>query len=163
MPHTILVVDDDESVRTWLETALKQAGYTVLGAASGSIAVQLCAQFEGPIHLIIVDVVLRSISGPDVVKYGLSMRPEMKALFISGHSREILVEHGLPEGVPFLAKPFVFKELEAQMLELLRSSTPESGRLAEESAGHERSGSLFSRLHARRTAGPARRTDEDAP
>ena len=126
-----------------------------------SIAVQLCAQFEGPIHLIIADVVLRSISGPDVVKYALTMRPDTKALFISGHPREVLVEQGLSEEMPFLAKPFAFKELEGRIQELLRSSTPASGRLArQEPAGSEPSKSLFARLHADRSGGRTAGTDK---
>ncbi|MEK6694422.1 MAG: response regulator [Nitrospirota bacterium] len=161
MPYTILVLDDEESVRSYLETVLTGAGYTVLAAASGSIAVQLCAQFEGPIHLIIADVVLRSISGPNVVKYVLTMRPDTKALFISGHPREVLIEQGLSEEMPFLAKPFVFKELEGRIQELLRSSTPASGRLAQqEPAGSEHSKSLFARLHAGRSGGRTAGTDK---
>lgn len=161
MPYTILVLDDEESVRSYLETALTGAGYTVLAAASGSIAVQLCAQFEGPIHLIIADVVLRSISGPNVVKYALTMRPDTKALFISGHPREALIEQGLSKEMPFLAKPFAFKELEGRIQELLRSSTPASGRRAQqEPAGSEHSKSLFSRLHAGRSGGRTTGTDK---
>ena len=161
MPHTILVIDDEESVRSYLETALTGAGYTVLAAASGSIAVQLCAQFEGPIHLIIADVVLRSISGPDVVKYVLTMRPDTKALFMSGHPREVLIEQGLSEEMPFLAKPFAFKELEGRIQELLRSSTPASGRLVrQEGAGSEPSKSLFARLHADSRGGRTTGTDK---
>ena len=161
MPYTILVMDDEESVRSYLETALTGAGYTVLAAASGSIAVQLCAQFEGPIHLIIADVVLRSISGPDVVKYVLTMRPDTKALFMSGHPREVLIEQGLSEEMPFLAKPFAFKELEGRIQELLRSSTPASGRLAQqEGAGSEPSKSLFARLHADSRGGRTAGTDK---
>ena len=161
MPYTILVMDDEESVRSYLETALTGAGYTVLAAASGSIAVQLCAQFEGPIHLIIADVVLRSISGPDVVKYVLTMRPDTKALFISGHPREVLIEQGLSEEMPFLAKPFAFKELEGRIQELLRSSTPASGRLVQqEPAGSEHSKSLFARLYADSRGGRTAGTDK---
>ena len=161
MPYTILIIDDEESVRSYLETALTGAGYTVLAAASGSIAVQLCAQFEGPIHLIIADVVLRSISGPDVVKYVLTMRPDTKALFMSGHPREVLIEQGLSEEMPFLAKPFAFKELEGRIQELLRSSTPASGRLTQqEPAGSEPSKSLFARLHADRSGGRTAGTDK---
>lgn len=161
MSYTILVIDDEESVRSYLETALTEAGYTVLAAASGSIAVQLCAQFEGPIHLIIADVVLRSISGPDVVKYGLTMRPDTKALFMSGHPREVLIEHGLSEEMPFLAKPFAFKELEERIQELLRSSTPASGRLAQqEGAGSDHATTLFRRLYAGRSGGRTAGTDK---
>ena len=161
MPYTILVLDDEESVRSYLETALTGAGYTVLAAASGSIAVQLCAQFEGPIHLIIADVVLRSISGPDVVKYVLTMRPDTKALFMSGHPREVLIEQGLPEEMPFLAKPFAFKDLEGRIQELLRSSTSASGRLVrQEGAGSEHSKSLFARLHADSRGGRTAGTDK---
>lgn len=160
MPHTILVIDDEESVRSYLETSLTKAGYTVLTAASGSIAVQLCAQFEGPIHLIIADVVLRSISGPDVVKYALTLRPDTKALFISGHPREVLIEQGLSEEVPFLAKPFACEELEGRIQELLGSSTPVSGKLAQqEGAGSDHATALFKRLYAGRSGGPPGGTD----
>ena len=148
MPYTILVIDDEESVRSYLETALTGAGYTVLAAASGSIAVQLCAQFEGPIHLIIADVVLRSISGPDVVKYALTMRPGTKVLFISGHPREVLIEQGLCDEMPFLAKPFDFTALEGRIRELLHSSAPSPGKPAQPgSAGSEHATTLFKRLY----------------
>jgi DNA-binding response OmpR family regulator len=161
MPYTILVIDDEESVRSYLETALTGAGYTVLAAASGSLAVQLCAQFEGPIHLIIADVVLRSISGPDVVKYGLAMRPDTKALFISGHPREVLIEQGLSEEMPFLAKPFAFKELEGRIQGMLCSSTPPSGRLArQEGAGSDHATTLFKRLYAGHSSGRIKGTDK---
>lgn len=161
MPYTILVIDDEESVRSYLETALTGAGHTVLAAASGSIAVQLCTQFEGPIHLIIADVVLRSISGPDVVKYALAMRPDTKALFMSGHPREALIEQGLSEEMPFLAKPFVFKELEGRIQELLRSSTPASGKPAQqEGAGSDHATALFKHLYAGRSGGRTAGTDK---
>jgi len=75
---------------------------------------------------VVVRVMATSLCGPDVVQYGLTMRPDTKALFISGHPREVLIEQGLSEEMPFLAKPFVFKELEGRIQELLRSSTPEA-------------------------------------
>ena len=81
--YTILVMDDDPSVRSFLQTALTGMGHTVLEAPSGSHAIQICGQFGGAIHLIIADVVLRAISGPEVVKYAMNMRRDVKVLFIS--------------------------------------------------------------------------------
>lgn len=105
--ETILVVEDEKSVRHLVMRILRNAGYTVLEARGGGEALLLCEKHDGPIALVISDVVMPRMSGRELVERLKSTRPEMKALFMSGYTDDAVTRHGIVENqTPFLQKPF---------------------------------------------------------
>lgn len=105
--QTILLVDDEPLLRRALWRLLKGGGYNVLSCESGGEAIQACQRGE-PIDLLLIDVRLRDdVRGPAVADTLRSLRPGLKALFMSGAAREALVEEGvLPAESLFVEKPF---------------------------------------------------------
>ncbi len=105
--ETVLLVEDEESLRTLTSDLLVHAGYKVLAAPSGSRAVQIAEGFAGPIHLLLTDVVMPRMSGPALAMNLAAARPEMRILYMSGHTDRGLGAQGtLPPGTLFLQKPF---------------------------------------------------------
>ncbi len=105
--ETILLAEDQESVRSFTRTVLGKLGYTVLTAADGEQAIQLAARHPGPIHLLLTDVVLPGMNGKMIFERLLVLRPEMKVIFLSGYTAEVIAERGLLEaGLTFVQKPF---------------------------------------------------------
>ena len=105
---TILLVDDQKSVRKLIRTCLQQAGYAIVEAGSGSEALSLFHQYETRIALVVSDVQMPEMSGVDLAERLLRLRPRLPILFVSGHCGT------LPEKMrdfPFLAKPFRIEEL----------------------------------------------------
>ena len=118
--ETILLVEDEEAVRTLSRMVLKNLGYTVLEARGGGEALLSCQQHEGPIHLVITDVVMPKMSGRQVVEHIRRMRPDVKTLYMSGYTDDAIAHHQIAEsGVPFLAKPFSPDALTAKVREVL--------------------------------------------
>ncbi|MFH1742854.1 MAG: response regulator [bacterium] len=121
--ETILLVEDEEVVRNLVSRMLKEHGYTVLEASSGSEALQMCARREGPIHLLVTDVVMPGMSGRDLSERLSSERPEIKVLYMSGYTDNAIVQHGvLEEGVHFLQKPIMPEALARKVREVLDAS-----------------------------------------
>ena len=110
--ETILLVDDDVTVRHFLMRALTMHGYKVLKTGSPTAAVTLLQETPDPIDLLVTDVVMPEMNGPQLAERLRAIRPELKVLFISGYTRDALVRRGvLEEGVKLLAKPFAPDEL----------------------------------------------------
>jgi CheY-like chemotaxis protein len=110
--ETILAVEDNDNVRALLRMILTPRGYTLLEAANADEAINLCGSHSGPIHLVVSDVVLPGMSGPDMVDRLLKMREDLKVLFISGYPREALARWGtIRLGAPLLEKPFTAETL----------------------------------------------------
>jgi CheY-like chemotaxis protein len=87
---------------------LQRVGYTVLDAADGEMALKLCDEHAGPVHLVVADVVMPRMSGVECVKRLLAARPNSKVLYISGYTEHTLLHHDVREsGYPLLLKPFV--------------------------------------------------------
>ena len=104
---TILLVEDDESMRGLARELLDNGGYTVLEAENGDQALELAKRFQGTIHLLLSDVVMPGMSGPDLAAVLARSRPEMRAVFMSGYMGHGAGRRGLLEsGLEILQKPF---------------------------------------------------------
>ena len=104
--ETVLLVEDEESVRKLACTILHQSGYTVLEAHSGAHAVQVVRQHNGPIHLLLSDVMMPDINGPALSEALSPLHPEMRVLYVSGYSRSLLSQDGAMGTTKLLQKPF---------------------------------------------------------
>ena len=105
--ETVLVVEDNAAVRSVLCRVLKDAGYVVLDACDAVQATEICVSHREHIDLLLTDVVMPGVSGPELAVELQHKRPEMKVLFMSGYSGSAITRHGvLREGLVFLQKPF---------------------------------------------------------
>ncbi len=110
--ETILLVEDDEMVRNLGIDILSGLGYTVLEAENGEDALQVCARFHGKVDLLLTDVVMPKMSGPDLAARINEQYPQTKVLFMSGYTENAIVRHGvLAENVNYLHKPITPKSL----------------------------------------------------
>jgi signal transduction histidine kinase/ActR/RegA family two-component response regulator len=127
--ETILLVEDETRVRKLIMDVLTSRGYTVLEATRGEEAIRLCKVHKGPIDLAVVDVVMPEMSGPDLARQIVPLRPNLRLLYISGYTDEAMIHHGIPKsGAAFLQKPFVPDALVRKVREVLdnrRSSANE--------------------------------------
>jgi len=115
-------VEDEEGVRKLAVQILSRHGYRVLEAANGESALQICEESKEPIHLLVSDVVMPEISGPDFARRVKFFLPEIQVLFMSGFPDNALLQHGiLEQGVYFLQKPFSIEGLTKKVREVLDS------------------------------------------
>ncbi|MBI4475955.1 MAG: response regulator, partial [Acidobacteria bacterium] len=118
--ETILVLEDEDQVRRFVRSALKQQGYEVLEASRESEAVELANEYKNAIHLLLTDVVLPEMAGKDLVQRLTTTRPGLKVLYMSGYSDESMLQRGMAEaGMPFLNKPFTPAALGRKVREIL--------------------------------------------
>jgi CheY-like chemotaxis protein len=124
--ETVLLVEDEEAVRTLVHEVLERNGYTVLAARHGGEALLVCERHGGPIHLMVTDVVMPEMSGRELAERLASLRPAMKVLYVSGYTDDAIVHHGvLDPGTPFLEKPFSPDALARKVREVLGSAVGE--------------------------------------
>ena len=118
--ETILVVEDEDWVRNLIVELLSSQGYHVLAAEDGPMALKVAEEYQGPIHLVVSDIVMPGMKGPELVKKLWEQRPRMAALFISGYPKDSfnLEALGLSH-LSFLAKPFSTKDLLSRVREIL--------------------------------------------
>jgi PAS domain S-box-containing protein len=119
--ETVLLVEDESSVRDLANRLLKQQGYRVLEAANGEEALRLAQETVGErIHLLLTDVVLPQMSGKELADQLKTFRPDLKVLYTSGYTDFAVVHHGvLNSGTHFLQKPFSLKTLSQKVREAL--------------------------------------------
>jgi signal transduction histidine kinase len=118
--ETILVAEDDGLVRDLAVAILKACGYLVLELEDPSQAERLCHQHDGEIDLLLTDVVMREVSGPDLARRVQKVRPQIKVLFMSGYTDSAIVHQGvLDAGIAFLPKPFTPSTLAGRVRQAL--------------------------------------------
>jgi CheY-like chemotaxis protein len=118
--ETVLLVEDDEAVRTLSRRILTASGYAVLEAAGGAEALRVCERHGGTIHLMVSDVVMPGMGGRQVAEQLAAAHPETKVLFVSGYTNDAVVRHGIREAeVHFLQKPFKSADLTRKVREVL--------------------------------------------
>ena len=126
--ETILLVEDEESVRSLVARALRIRGYNVIEAANGEIALEIVRQATAPIHLLITDVVMPNMDGPTLVRAVRRSRPDMAVIFMSGYAEESFRRNDeKAEDLHFLPKPFGLKQLAGKVKEVL-SGAPAAKR-----------------------------------
>jgi len=118
--ETVLVAEDDAVVRTLIRKVIEQHGYTVLDAVSGPAALALAEQEAGAIHLLVTDVVMPEMSGPDLVVQLTAARPGLKVLYLTGYA-DAATANRTPAGrdTLLLQKPFTPEELALKVREAL--------------------------------------------
>ncbi|GMV95177.1 MAG: hypothetical protein AMXMBFR82_49550 [Candidatus Hydrogenedentota bacterium] len=110
--ETILVVEDDDSVRLLTTRVLKMCGYTVLEASSGEAALGIAGDYVGPIHVLVTDVVMPQMGGPQLVERIRAIRPDTCVVYMSGYTDDTIVRHGLLQSnAHYVQKPFTPRSL----------------------------------------------------
>src|SRR5215471_5342283 len=120
--ETILLVEDLESLRNVIADSLEQLGYRVLSASSGEEAVALSNSYSGEIHLLLADVLMPQMKGPELAQKILAGRPQLKVVYVSGYPERVLAPYGVLEpGTILIQKPFSIKILSAKLRQALES------------------------------------------
>jgi len=118
--ETILVVEDEDSVRGLVEEILRMYGYRVIACENGETALRLASEHDGGIDLMLTDVVMPGMHGGELAERLRPIRPETKIVFMSGYAPESIAPKGIVEGeVEFLPKPFRANELASKIRTVL--------------------------------------------
>ena len=117
---TILLVEDEEAVRSFAARALRMRGYHVLEAGGGEEALEIVKAGDTKIDLIITDVVMPNMDGPTMVRHVKVLKPDLAVIFMSGYAEEAFRRNDQnSEDIHFLPKPFGLKQLAAKVKEVL--------------------------------------------
>ena len=119
--ETVLVVEDDTSVRELLADVLSEAGYGVVAAGSAAQALRVAAAHEGPLHLLLCEVVLPDGSGRALLGSLLEKHPGLRSLFLSGYTDDEIARAGLPAGAPLVRKPIAGDELLGRLRQVIEA------------------------------------------
>jgi len=126
--ETVLVAEDEDSVRGVARELLSLCGYTVLEARNGREGLVLAGEHPGPIHLLLTDVVMPVMSGTELAQQLTAQRPAMKVLFMSGYTNDTVALRRIAEGeIPLLEKPFTTEALARQVRAVLDDDAPRGG------------------------------------
>ena len=138
-PPTILVVDDEPTITMLCKIILEQAGFSVIGAEGSSEALKICTQHDGPIDLLLTDLILPPpsfhlasdsnqfphVHGYELAVRALHIRKDLRAIIMSGNVNQDLAGYGICQGkLPLLQKPFEPQALVALVEETLRAPLP---------------------------------------
>jgi len=121
--ETILVVDDEDEVRAVAKDVLELKGYTVLDTGDPRHALRIAREHNGPIGLLLTDVVMPLMNGAELADSFVAIRPDTKVLFMSSFD----VSGLLARNTPFIAKPFDVDELTRRVRQVLDRRSPFSG------------------------------------
>ena len=123
--ETVLLVEDEVSVRKLVRTLLNKQGYTILESKDVHDAIRLTRDRPERIDLLLTDVVMPDLSGPELAAQLMTIHPEMKVLYMSGYADNAIVRHGvLPADAPFVQKPFTPESLNSKVREVLDGPRP---------------------------------------
>jgi DNA-binding response OmpR family regulator len=123
--RTILIVDDEKSVVSFLSEMLMLRGFTVLRAGGAREALDAAADFPGRLDLLLSDVVMPAMNGKELASRIARIRPGIKVLFMSAYSDEIVTSHGVvPAGVNMIRKPFRLEDLVKRIESVLANGQP---------------------------------------
>jgi hypothetical protein len=118
--ETVLVVEDEEAMRDVATRILQRDGYVVIAASSGPEALELARDHEGPIDLLLTDVVMPRMLGREVAERMSELRPGLRVLYMSGYAQPVLGDRGvLDDGTHLLEKPFSERQLRARVVDVL--------------------------------------------
>ncbi|MGC4116744.1 MAG: response regulator [Myxococcales bacterium] len=126
--ETVLVVEDERQLLELARRTLEGQGYQVLAAGTPKVALQSLAGHPGPVHLLLTDVVMPEMSGPDLWEQLRASHPDLRCVFMSGYSDEALrARLRAEQGIPFLQKPFEVGDLAAVIRRALDAPPPGAG------------------------------------
>ena len=126
--ETVLLAEDSDSLREMAREYLECAGYTVVEACSGREALERAKEFAGPIELLLTDVVMPGMSGPELASQMKLLQPGIKIIFTSGYTDDAIARQGvLDPGVTFLQKPYRPKALARKIREVLDETASKTG------------------------------------
>jgi two-component system cell cycle sensor histidine kinase/response regulator CckA len=118
--ETVLIVEDNDSLRNFAQKILHIYGYRSLNAENGEDALRVCKEHDGRIDLMITDVVMPKMDGREAAKRLQPLYPQMKVIYMSGYTDDAIVHHGVLEpGLNFLEKPFTLESLARKVREVL--------------------------------------------
>jgi two-component system cell cycle sensor histidine kinase/response regulator CckA len=121
--ETVLLVEDDETIRSLVRRGLQARGYRVLEAHNGREALRVADKHQGPIHLLMTDVVMPGMGGRELAERLTRLRGEMKTLYMSGYADDALLHHGsLSPGTALLQKPFTTDQMARTVRRALKKS-----------------------------------------
>jgi len=123
-PQTILLVEDHAEIRRFVQHTLEEGGFEVLVAGDAAAALQIEGQFPRAIHLLLSDVMMPGISGPELAKRLKQLRPEMRVMLVSGYSKDWLI---LNYGWYFIQKPFLPRALMGKVNGVLHCEARDQG------------------------------------
>jgi CheY-like chemotaxis protein len=122
--ETILLAEDSAALREMAREYLEGLGYAVLEAASGAEALRTAKEFDGTIHLLLTDVVMPEMSGPELARQLATLRPGVKVIYTSGYTNDAIARQGvLDPTVAFIQKPYRPKALARKVQEVLAGTT----------------------------------------
>jgi two-component system cell cycle sensor histidine kinase/response regulator CckA len=116
----VLIAEDDDAVRLLTRVALERHGYSVLAASGGAEALKMAREHAGPIDLLLTDMLMSGLSGPEVALQMTALLPAIKVLFMSGYSESAMAGSGdLPGEAALLEKPFTAEALACKVRQVL--------------------------------------------
>ena len=115
-----MLVEDESMILEMTTIMLERLGYTVLAAGTPGEAIRLAQEHPGRIDLLLTDVIMPEMNGRDLAKNLLSIYPDIRRVFMSGYTADVIAHHGvLEEGMHFIQKPFTLHDLAAKIREAL--------------------------------------------